>query len=187
MFAYRERVEGGDLAGDVQRARTGDRAAFARIYERFHRAVHAVILARVGANEARDLVQDSFADAWARLPTLRDAAAFPGWMMQIARNRAVDHLRVRRVTVVADADEIGAEAPPTTEAARALRAIRALPDTYSETLIMRLVEGLSGPEIAERTGMTAGSVRVNLHRGMELLREQLDSRASSATSKGGAR
>ncbi|CAN5875235.1 hypothetical protein BH11MYX2_BH11MYX2_34210 [soil metagenome] len=38
---------------------------------------------------------------------------------------------------------------------------------------MRLVEGLSGPEIAERTGMTPGSVRVNLHRGMELLREQL--------------
>jgi hypothetical protein len=45
--------------------------------------------------------------------------------------------------------------------------------TYRETLIMRLVEGMTGPEIAERTGLAAGSVRVNLHRGMKLLRERL--------------
>ncbi|HEY4177416.1 MAG TPA: sigma-70 family RNA polymerase sigma factor [Kofleriaceae bacterium] len=178
-------MEPTEVAVDVERARSGDRAAFARLYERFHRVVHAVILARVGASEASDLVQDAFADAWARVSTLRDAAAFPGWMLQIARNRAVDHLRVRRVTTVADPDDIGIEPPPTTEAARALRAIRALPETYSETLIMRLVEGLDGPEIAARTGMTPGSVRVNLHRGMELLREQL---APSATrAKGSAR
>jgi RNA polymerase sigma-70 factor (ECF subfamily) len=38
---------------------------------------------------------------------------------------------------------------------------------------MRLVEGMTGPEIAEHTGLAQGSVRVNLHRGMKLLREQL--------------
>ena len=54
-----------------------------------------------------------------------------------------------------------------------LRAIRCLPETYRETLIMRLVEGLTGPEIAERTGMTPDSVRVHLHRGIKLLRERL--------------
>ena len=62
---------------------------------------------------------------------------------------------------------------PHVEAAAALRALRELPDTYRETMIMRLVEGLSGPEIAERTGMTPESVRVHLHRGMKLLRERL--------------
>ena len=41
---------------------------------------------------------------------------------------------------------------------------------------MRLVEGLTGPEIAERTGLTPGSVRVNLHRGIQLLRERLQVR-----------
>jgi len=60
------------------------------------------------------------------------------------------------------------------EAARALSAIRALPEAYRQTLMLRLVEGLSGPEIAERTGLTHGSVRVNLHRGMQLLRDALD-------------
>jgi RNA polymerase sigma-70 factor (ECF subfamily) len=51
--------------------------------------------------------------------------------------------------------------------------LRSLPEAYRETLTMRLVEGLTGPEIAEATGLTAGSVRVNLCRGMELLRELL--------------
>jgi RNA polymerase sigma-70 factor (ECF subfamily) len=59
------------------------------------------------------------------------------------------------------------------DAARALAAIRALPCAYRETLMFRLVEGMSADEIAQRTGLTSGSVRVNLHRGMRLLREKL--------------
>jgi RNA polymerase sigma-70 factor (ECF subfamily) len=54
-----------------------------------------------------------------------------------------------------------------------LAAVRTLPEAYRETLMLRLVEGLSGPEIAEKTGMTSASVRVNLHRGMKQLREKL--------------
>ena len=54
-----------------------------------------------------------------------------------------------------------------------LDAVRSLPDAYRETLILRLVEGMTGPEIAARTGLTEGSVRVNLHRGMKLLRAVL--------------
>jgi RNA polymerase sigma-70 factor (ECF subfamily) len=55
-----------------------------------------------------------------------------------------------------------------------LRAIRSLPEAYRETLALRLVEGMSGPEIAEQTGLTPASVRVNLHRGMLLLKEKLN-------------
>ena len=51
--------------------------------------------------------------------------------------------------------------------------IRELPEAYRETLVLRLVEGMTGPEIAGRTGLTPASVRVNLHRGMKLLREKL--------------
>ncbi len=54
-----------------------------------------------------------------------------------------------------------------------LEAVMSLSETYRETLILRLVEGMTGPEIAARTGMTHGSVRVNLHRGMEQLRAKL--------------
>lgn len=157
----------------VVAARAGSRAAFATLYEKFHRAIHAVALARVAACDAGDVVQDVFAEAWARLDGLREPAAFPGWIMTMARNRAIDRARRRGPTIDAEADR--AIAPvPTAEAHAALRAIRALPEAYRETLLMRLVEGLTGPEIAEKTGLTPESVRVNLHRGMKLLREKLE-------------
>jgi len=153
-------------------SRRGERAAFAALYERFHRVVHAVALARVAACDAGDVVQDVFADAWRKLARLRDPAAFPGWILTIARNRATDVARRRRPPIDIAVD-LAVEPPPRLEAAAALQAIRSLPETYRETLILRLVEGLSGPEIAEHTGMSPDSVRVHLHRGMKLLRERL--------------
>lgn len=158
----------------VLEARGGSRAAFGGLYERFHRVVHAVALARVPARDAGDVVQDVFADAWVKLVDLREPAAFPGWLLAMARNRAADHARRRPPSGDGDAgDRVGVEPPPRAEAEAALRALRELPETYRETLIMRLIEGLSGPEIAERTGMTPDSVRVHLHRGLKLLRERL--------------
>jgi RNA polymerase sigma-70 factor (ECF subfamily) len=155
-------------------ARAGDQAAFTHLYSRFHTVVHAVVLARVSARDAGDVVQDAFADAWAKLRSVRDPAAFPGWLLAMARNRAIDHARrARPITELDDLPILANHQPPHVEAAAALRALRELPDTYRETMIMRLVEDLSGPEIAERTGMTPESVRVHLHRGMKLLRERL--------------
>ncbi len=66
---------------------------------------------------------------------------------------------------------------PGDDGAAILVIIRGLPEAYRETLILRLVEGFTGPEIAERTGLTPGSVRVNLHRGMQMLREKLGTNA----------
>ena len=152
-------------------ARRGDRGAFTAIYERFVGAVHAVVLARVRWGDVADVVQDVFLIAWERLPALRDPAAFPGWLMMIARNRATDQLRRARPTD--EPVDVAVAPTPTAEARQALDAIRALPEAYREVLLMRLVEGMSGPEIAERTGLQPGSVRVNLHRGMKLLRERL--------------
>jgi RNA polymerase sigma-70 factor (ECF subfamily) len=152
-------------------AQRGDRAAFSQLYRRFHKLVHAIVLARVSARDANDVVQDAFADAWAKLRSIREPSAFPGWLLKMARNRAIDHARKARS--IDEIDDLAIEPPPHVEAAAALRALRELPDTYRETMIMRLVEGLSGPEIAERTGMTPESVRVHLHRGMKLLRERL--------------
>lgn len=159
----------------VRRAQRGDEAAFASLYDRYARVVHGILLARVPRVDVDDLVQDVFLSAWQRLDTLRDPAAFGGWLAMITRNRATDS---RRRSVEVD------ELPPTlaahdataarAEALAILAVVRSLPDAYSETLTMRLVEGLTGPEIAQRTGLTPASVRVNLHRGMKLLRAKLE-------------
>jgi RNA polymerase sigma-70 factor (ECF subfamily) len=165
------RDPGPSVADLVVAARRGRRASFDELYRRFHRAVHAVALGRVLASDAADVVQEVFAEAWSKLGALREPAAFPGWILTLARSRALDQAR-RNARPASDV-AVGPALQPSPEARRALAALRELPDTYRETMIMRLVEGMTGPEIALRTGMTPDSVRVHLHRGMQLLRERL--------------
>lgn len=156
----------------VAAVRAGEPEAFARLYESFAPLVHGVLLARVPYDEVSDLVQDVFLVAFRKLGSLRDASRFGPWVAMIARNRATDFHRRRRET-----EELHEEAArgvgDVAEAREALEIIRSLPEAYRETLVLRLVEGMTGPEIAERTGLRPASVRVNLHRGMKLLRERL--------------
>jgi RNA polymerase sigma-70 factor (ECF subfamily) len=157
----------------VRDAQRGDREAFAQLYQRFTRMVHGIVLARVDRTDVDDLVQDVFVTALDRLGDLRDPAAFGGWLAAIARHRAADHHRRAVVTDPLADDVVATRDPGRLEALAILDAVRSLPDAYRETLILRLVEGMTGAEIAERTGLTPASVRVNLHRGMKMLREKL--------------
>ena len=166
----------------VDAARRGSGSAQDALYRRFAPVVHGVLLGYVQKADADDLTQDVFETALARLRELREDAAFPGWIVSIARRAALDAKRRRAPFADGEADAL-ADAGSVEErldADRALRAIRALPEAYRDTLMLRLVEGLTGPEIAARTGLTPGSVRVNLHRGMALLREALAAGARGA-------
>ena len=159
----------------VNAARDGNRAAFGELYGKYARVVHGILLARIPAADVDDLLQDIFLHAMGKLPSLRDADKFAAWLCAIARNRATDfHRRSREFVDLPE--EVAQENAPAEEAHEILAVIRDLPDAYRETLILRLVEGLTGPEIAARTGLTPGSVRVNLHRGMQQLREKLGPR-----------
>jgi len=161
----------------VLAAQAGDPSPFDALYRRHARIVHAVLLGRTTRDDIEDLVQEVFMAAWRQLRTLRDPAAFSGWLLTIARHVRIDHARRFRTYEDLDEQRAGAIAPVGSdrlEASRALAAIRRLPEAYREPLLLRLVEGLTGPEIALRTGLTAASVRVNLCRGMKLLRDELD-------------
>ena len=182
----REQSQVSEDAQFVLAARSGDRVAFGCLYDRYARMVHGVLLAKVPIGEVDDLVQDVFLLALRRLSTLREIGSFGAWLAAIARNRANDfHRRSLPEDQLADeTSENDIEHPSTSAdhqspAAAILDAIRALPDTYRETLILRLVEGMTGPEIAARTGLTHGSVRVTLHRGMHQLRAKLSPNPSS--------
>lgn len=156
----------------VASVKRGDREAFGRLYDLYAPMVHGILLARVPFDEVGDLVQDVFLVAFRKIESLRDEAAFGGWLAMIARNRAMDfHRRSRETERLSE--ELPQRPTPRREAAEVLEVIRSLPEAYCETLILRLVEGMTGPEIAERTGLRPDSVRVNLHRGMKLLRERL--------------
>lgn len=161
----------------VRAARAGDRVAYGKLYQRYAPMVHGVLLARVAPDHVDDLLQEVFLKAMTQITHLREGDHFGGWIAAIARNRATDHYRQRReMQSIEDfAGSIATRGAPDSqaEARIALAAIQSLPEAYRETLALRLVEGMTGPEIANRIGLTPESVRVNLHRGMKLLRERL--------------
>ena len=159
----------------VEAAREGDRHAFGRLYGAYGRMVHGILLARVPRDDVDDLVQEVFLKALGQLPRLRDPRSFGAWLATIARNAATDRFR-RRAPEDELAEDLAAPQSSEAETLGVLRLIRALPEAYREPLVLRLVEGMTGPEIAERTGLTAGSVRVNLSRGYAMLRERLGER-----------
>jgi RNA polymerase sigma-70 factor (ECF subfamily) len=170
-------------AARVERARRGDREAFGDLYRRFAPLVHGVLLARLPPAEVPDLVQEVFLLALRKLASLADAAAFAPWVATLARRAAADHYRgperrfgwgARPEPGTARAPEPAAAPGLSADGLAVLQALSRLPDAYRETLVLRLVEGMSGAEIAATTGLTEGSVRVNLTRGMKRLRALLE-------------
>ena len=166
------------LAAMFEQCRRGEADSFGPIYHRFVRVVHGIVLAGVGPAEAEDLTQEVFMKVHRGISTVRDSEALPGWICTVARNAVTDLVRhhQRRPRHLHLVEEPAEEAPMEDRelGERVLALIRGLPESYRETLVLRLVEGLTGPEIAARTGMTHGSVRVNLSRGMSQLRPLLE-------------
>ncbi|HLR07157.1 MAG TPA: sigma-70 family RNA polymerase sigma factor [Pyrinomonadaceae bacterium] len=168
----------------IEAVLNGEQDCFARLYEMYAPMVHGILLARVPRAEVDDLVQDIFLHALRKLHTLRNAGAFGGWLAMITRNRAMDFYRSSRETVEVT-EKTAVAKSPNRIAMEILDLIRSLPEAYRETLVLRFVEGMTGPEIASRTGLTAASVRVNLHRGVKMLREKMGVMSEPPTVAGG--
>ena len=168
-----------DVEAWVARARAGSQSAFASLYRRFAPLVHAILLGRTRPALADELTQECFVIAFSRLDQLRDDDRFGAWISVIARR--VDVPRRDAESECVD-ERVDPTAGPdqTFEVGNLLRVIGTLPEAYRETLLLRLVEGLGGADIAILTGLTPASVRVNLHRGMRRLRAALGIEPDSA-------
>ncbi len=177
------RPSAADTAALVEAARGGDRRAFAALYRGYGRMVHGVLLARLPRAEVRDAMQEVFTAALGKLDELRTPASFGPWLGAIARNCARDWFKRRGNTSelahapshfdATAASEGRAPHEAMADALSLLDAMAELSEDYRELLVLRFVEGLTGPEIAAQLGMTPGSVRVKLHRGVSALRERL--------------
>jgi RNA polymerase sigma-70 factor (ECF subfamily) len=143
--------------------------------------VHGVLLSRYRPAIAEELTQECFLVAYKKLRQLREPSSFAPWIVAIARRLEA---KGERPTETIEHHEPTDTADPEAEidAAKVLVAIRGLPEAYRETLVLRLVEGFSGAEIAAATGLHPDSVRVNLHRGMQKLRDALGLRVAEVKS-----
>ena len=160
---------------DVARARAGDTAAFAALVRRHQDRVFGFILRMLDArDEAMELTQDVFVKAWQALPGWRPEARFSTWLLQIARNAALDQLRRRRLIQFAPLDDgmDVADTAPGPEARYASRQRQALLENalqqiaaeHREILLLREIEDLSYAELAAMLGIAEGTVKSRLAR-----------------------
>lgn len=162
----------------VRRCRAGDMTAFDELVARHQDVVMRVASRIVGPDESEDVAQDAFLRAFHRLGRFRGEGSFRSWLLQIARNSALDSLSANRRRAAmsnllhAEADEgeergtrVPARELEVTERRERLRSkLRLLSDVHRTVLVLRDLEGLSYDEIAETTDAPLGSVKGRLHR-----------------------
>ena len=171
----------------VERAREGDVDAFTRLVESFERPIYAIALQKLGHPEdAQDVAQEAFLEAFRTLDRLRIPAAFPGWIRKIALNLSFQRLRRREshpevLTGSAPEPAVGREiagdlpdVDPNELPGLVLRSISRVPEAYQLPLMLRYLEKLTPQQIAQELGMNPNTVRVTIHRGSILLRKHFE-------------
>jgi RNA polymerase sigma-70 factor (ECF subfamily) len=173
----------------VQSARGGDRAAFEELVRRTSRLLFARLYLETGdRHRAEDLVQETLLVAFRSLRGLTDAAGFRAWLLKIAQNVAIDAVRrdkrqkrtapprsgyTELASVPAKTAQPEANAEREEMRGQVLAVLRSLPEEYRLPLTLRFIAGADYDTICTQLGLTNGSLRGLLHRGLKLLRTKL--------------
>jgi RNA polymerase sigma-70 factor, ECF subfamily len=168
----------------VRRAQLGDREALGFLYVRYADNVHGYVRSIVhDPHEAEDVTQQVFAKLIHVIGKYEEREVpFFAWVLRVARNLAVDHLRRQRLVPVEEVrtTDLGSGDPASGARMSDLReALAELPSDQREVLVLRHIAGLSPTEIAVRTGRSEGSIHGLHHRGRRALRADLASRGAA--------
>ena len=176
-----------DDARLITEALRGDSSAFGLLVQKYQDRLFNTVMHITGCREeAEDLVQEAFVQAFVKLDTFHGDSAFYTWLYRIAFNFAISRRRRKRVEVSVDqtrentGDEpIDDGESPDEQMLRKERAhqvqaaLRRLSDEYREILVLREMEGCCYETIAEILDIPTGTVRSRLHRARSELRDQL--------------
>jgi RNA polymerase sigma-70 factor (ECF subfamily) len=173
----------------VQRTLRGETAAYNVLVQRYQRQVYNLAYRMVGsAEDAGDMVQETFLRAYGALASFRQDASFLTWLYKIASNLCIDHLRARKSKPALSLEvelEEGREpaadrqcSPEDTAVRGAVgeivqKAVMNLPERYRVVVVMRHLQGMSVEEIANQLELPSGTVKTHLFRAREMLRERL--------------
>jgi len=171
----------------IDEALAGDSAVFGQLVQKYQNRLFNTIVHVIGdRDEAEDVVQDAFVQAFVKLETFRRNSAFYTWLYRIAFNVAVSRRRRRRPELSVDqAREMTGDEPvddaessdqrlQRRERARQVHeALACLSEQHRSILVLREMEGCDYETIAEILGLPVGTVRSRLHRARSQLRDQL--------------
>lgn len=174
-----------ELTAAVRAAQDGDETAFRTVYRTVHPRLLGYIRTLVGDADAEDVASEAWLQIARDLERFSgDADRFRGWAARIARNRALDHIRMRgrRPAIGGDETELTGRPAPSDTAGEAMEAlatdgtlslIARLPQDQAEAVVLRVVVGLDAKSAAETLGKRPGAVRTAAHRGLKRLAEML--------------
>lgn len=161
----------------------GDERAIEQIYELYGRPVFALLVRMLGDRaEAEDVQQKVFTEVWKRGASYDpERSSLLGWILQIARSRAIDNLRKNRPTPIAQDEDFPTEIDPgsgfsdeVAEQILVAQMLDRLPREESEMLRARFFLGKSQSEIADETGVALGTVKMRMVDGLRRMRELLE-------------
>lgn len=193
--ARAEPVEGRQLADApddatlVARTLRRDEAAYAALVERHWHTAYGSAWAVLGnSSDAEEMAQETFVQVFEKLASLRDPAAFGGWVWRIARDTSLKHIRKhKRVRPMGDVpDVVHDEQRPFSplvqgeERAALMAALDKLPDDMRDALTMRFWQELEYEQMAQRTGASEAALYQRVCRALKRLRELLEGKESTA-------
>lgn len=174
-----------ELTAAVLAAQDGDEDAFRAVYRAVQPRLLGYIRTLVGEPDAEDVASEAWLQIARDLDRFSgDADRFRGWAARIARNRSLDHLRMRsrRPAIGGDESELTGRAAESDTAGdaiealdtdRAMSLIAQLPQDQAEAVVLRVVVGLDAKSAAQTLGKRPGAVRTAAHRGLKRLAELL--------------
>ncbi|MBH5336528.1 RNA polymerase sigma factor [Streptomyces pactum] len=174
-----------ELTAAVRAAQDGDETAFRTVYRSVHPRLLGYVRTLVGEPDAEDITSEAWLQIARDLGRFSgDADRFRGWAARIARNRALDHIRMRGRRPAIGGDETELEGRPadadTADQAlealgtdRTLGLIARLPQDQAEAVVLRVVLGLDAKSAAAVLGKRPGAVRTAAHRGLRRLADLL--------------
>lgn len=160
----------------VARAKEGDLEALGYLYITYSHNIYGYVRSIVrDDHEAEDVTQHVFAKLMTTIVKYDDRGVpFFAWLVRLARNVAIDHLRANRVTPTETVLDPASTSPVDLDQGETVRAaLSALPDEQREVVVLRHVVGLSPAEIADRMGRTESSIHGLHHRGRRTLQREL--------------
>jgi RNA polymerase sigma-70 factor, ECF subfamily len=166
----------------MDRVRVREQQAMTEIFDRYARLVYSValrVLRDVG--HAEDVMQEIFFQLWRNPDSFSfSRGTLATWLLVVARNRAIDHLRQRQPAetieeiAVASATNLQSEAECNIMMQRVRGILGDLPQEQQQSLQMAFFDGLSHSEIAERTGQPLGTVKTRIRSALISLRKRLE-------------
>lgn len=163
----------------VEDSKLGSRSAQFKLFELYVDAMYNVSMRMVRIKEdAEDVVQDSFIEAFKNLASFKYESTFGSWLKRIVINKSINHLKLKRIPIISIEnemyrikDEEVIEDAPKMEIKKVMQGIRLLPAGYQQIINLYLIEGYDHVEISEILEITESTSKSQYHRAKKKLIE----------------